>query len=279
MVYSINYLIFIFVIGVLILASITDIKKREVPDSISYVLIAGSSLLVLAYSISNNTISNLVYMPLSILLVTGFSYFMYKVGQWGGGDVKILLGISIVFTSINLFSNRSFIALFINILLFGGIYGILGTIAVGVIKIKKLKNHFKAYDIPFFIVTLLTMGLSLFFIPVPLNFFISIAAFMLFSMRFVFLVASYLMYIIQNVNKLTEGDWLAESPKDSKGKKIVPERDTGLTAADIEKLKSSKVKEVLIKIGLPFIPGILFAVAITMLFGNPLLQIISSLYI
>ena len=121
--------------------------------------------------------------------------------------------------------------------------------------------------------------ISIFLIPLPLNVFISIAAFMLFSLRFLFLVANNLMYVNEKVEKLTEGDWIAEIPKDKNGKNIIADRSTGLTMSDIQKLKESGVKEVLVKIGLPFVPGILFAVIITIVFGNPLLQILSSLYI
>ncbi len=119
----------------LLLASIQDFRKREVPDSISYILIAGALLLSFIYSIVYNTVSNLIYIPLSMLLLFGFSYFMYRLGQWGGGDVKLMLGLSIIFNSLNLFSDKSFIALFINILLFGGIYGLIGTVFFGLIKI------------------------------------------------------------------------------------------------------------------------------------------------
>ncbi len=274
-----DYLIFIFVVAVLIVASISDFRKREVPDSLSYILIGGSALLVLSYSAIYSTVSNLIYLPLSVLLISGFSYFMYRIGQWGGGDVKLLFGLSLVFTSIGLFSDKSFVALFINILLFGGIYGLFGTIILGLVKIRKLRHYFKPYDIPFLISMIVVIILSAILIPVPLNIFIVIAAFMLFSMRFVLLVANNLMYVKEKVEKLTEGDWLAEAPKDSRNRSIVPERSTGLTLEDIKKLKSSNIKEVMIKIGLPFVPGILLAVIITILFGNPLLQILSSFYI
>jgi len=129
-----DYLVFIFVLLVLLLASIEDFRDREVPDSISYILIGGAILLSFIYSISYNTISNLTYIPISVLLLFGFSYFMYRLGQWGGGDVKLMLGLSFVFTSLNLFSDKSFVALFINILLFGGIYGLIGTIFLGLMK-------------------------------------------------------------------------------------------------------------------------------------------------
>lgn len=274
-----DYVIFIFVLALLTAASICDFRRREVPDSISYLLMAGSLLIVLAYSIEYDTILNLVYMPLSILLLAGFAYFMYRMGQWGGGDVKLIFGLSIVFTSVNIFSSNSFIALFMNILLFGGIYGIFGTIIKGLINIKKLKQHFKYYDIPFFVAMLSVFVISFIFIPFPLNIFVEFAAFMMFSIRFIFLVAENLMYITEKVEKLTEGDWLAEPVKDKGGKNIIPERNTGLTPSDIRKLKESGVKEVLIKLGLPFVPGILLATAVTFAFGNPLLQIISSLYI
>jgi Flp pilus assembly protein protease CpaA len=272
-----DYLIFIFVLFMLLIAAIQDFKNREVPDSISYILIAGALLLSFMYSIYYNTISNLVYLPLSVLLLFVFSYLMYRLGQWGGGDVKLMLGLSFVFTSLNLFSDRSFVALFINILLFGGIYGLIGTIIFGLIKMRKLKKYFQRYDIPFFAGSWIIIVLSIFVFPLPLNIFIAIGAFMVFSIRFVFLVSNNLMYVQEQVSKLTEGDWLAESPKDKNGKKIIPERNTGLTNSDIQELKKNGIKEVLIKIGLPFVPGIFFAVLITVLFGNPFLQLFSVL--
>ncbi len=261
----------------LLIASIKDFKNREVPDSISYILIFGGILLSLAYSISYSTISNLIYIPLSVLLLFGFSYFMYVLGQWGGGDVKLMLGLSFVFSSINLFSDKSFIALFINILLFGGVYGLLSTIFLGLVKIKQLKKYFQRYDVPFFIASIAAIILSIFIVPSPINIFIAVGIFMIFSIRFVFLVANNLMYIQEDVSKLTEGDWLAESPKDTDGKKIVPERNTGLTKIDIQKLKEKDIKSVTIKIGLPFVPGIFFAVLITILVGNPFLQLFTIL--
>ena len=203
----------------MLLASIKDFKNREVPDSISYILIFGGLLLSLAYSISYNTISNLVYIPLSVLLLFGFSYFMYVLGQWGGGDVKLMLGLSFVFSSINLFSDKSFVALFINILLFGGVYGLLSTIFLGLVKIKELKRYFQRYDLPFFIASAAAVIISVFIVPFPINIFIAVGVFMIFSIRFVFLVANNLMYIQESVSKLTEGDWLAESPKDAEAMK------------------------------------------------------------
>ena len=272
-----DYLVFIFVLLVLLLASIEDFRDREVPDSISYILIGGAILLSFIYSISYNTISNLTYIPISVLLLFGFSYFMYRLGQWGGGDVKLMLGLSFVFTSLNLFSDKSFVALFINILLFGGIYGLIGTIFLGLMKIRELKKYFQRYDFPFFVASAIIIILSILIIPLPINVFIAIGVFMIFSIRFVFLVANNLMYLKEPVSKLTEGDWLADSPKDINGKKIVPERNTGLTKADIQKLREKGIKDVMIKIGLPFVPGIFFAVLITIVFGNPFLQLFSAL--
>ncbi|EEZ92481.1 MAG: hypothetical protein BJBARM4_0963 [Candidatus Parvarchaeum acidiphilum ARMAN-4] len=130
---------------------------------------------------------------------------------------------------------------------------------------------------PFFIASITAIILSIFIVPSPINIFIAVGIFMIFSIRFVFLVANNLMYIQEDVSKLTEGDWLAESPKDTDGKKIVPERNTGLTKIDIQKLKEKDIKSVTIKIGLPFVPGIFFAVLITILVGNPFLQLFTIL--
>lgn len=264
----------IFAIVMMSLASYFDIRTREVPDFISYVMIAGGLLINAAISVTSSTISNLIFLPLAVLLLFGFSYTMYTFGQWGGGDVKLMLGLSMIFTSLSLYSNFSFVALFINMLIFGGLYGIIGTVVYGAIKIKKLSKFLTAYDIPFVIAGASAIIVTVLFMPAPFNFLIAFSAFLLVSMRYIYVIAQNLMFMDTPVGKLTEGDWLADDIKDDSGRIIVRKRPTGLVMSDIRKLKEHKIKAVLVKVGLPFVPGLLFGVAITLLFGNPLLHLV-----
>ncbi len=267
-------LISIFAIATMSLAAYFDIRTREVPDFISYLMVTGGLSINLAISITSGSILNLEFLPLAILLLFGFSYLMYRSGQWGGGDVKLMLGLSMIFTAGDLFSHFSFIALFINMLIFGGLYGIVGTVVYGLAKIKKLYRFLKIYDILLVGVGAAAITLIVLYIPAPFSFLIAFSAFLLVSMRYIYIVAQNLMFIDTSVNKLTEGDWLADDVKDGSGKIIVKRRQTGLLLEDIKKLKDHGVKTVLIKIGLPFVPGLLAGVVITVVIGNPLLHLV-----
>ncbi|MCL4400932.1 prepilin peptidase [Candidatus Parvarchaeota archaeon] len=276
MIYSyLSLFISIFVVGVFSIASYSDIQSREVPDFLSYLLLAGGLLLNLSLSIATGSISNLIFMPLSILLLFGFAYTMYYFGQWGGGDVKLMLGLSVVFTSFSLYSNFSFFGLFINMLIFGGLYGLFGTIIFGLLKFRHFKKLLHYYDILLVIVG--TVGMVFFFsyFPSPINYLAMFATLLLVSMRYIYLIAENLMYMEVPINKLTEGDWLADDVKKD-NVIVVKRRNTGLDLGDIKKLKESKVNRVLVKIGLPFVPGLLLGVIVTLVLGNPLLQILSS---
>jgi hypothetical protein len=247
-----------------------------VPDFLSYFLISGGAFLSLLLAIYNGNLSNLVYFPASVAVLFGFAYLMYFLGQWGGGDVKLMLGLAFVFTALNIYSNFSFVAVFINTLVFGGVYGLLGTITFGLLKFKLLKKYLRSYDIGIIIIGVAAIASFLLYLPSPISYLSAFAAFLFVSMRYIYLVAENLMYVEVPVAKLTEGDWLVNDVKDEKGSIIVERRNTGLIPEDLEKLSHSKIKRVLVKIGLPFVPGVLLGVLITLIFGNPLLQIISS---
>jgi glucan phosphoethanolaminetransferase (alkaline phosphatase superfamily) len=66
------------------------------------------------------------------------------------------------------------------------------------------------------------------------------------------------------VKKLTEGDWINEEVK-IKGKVIVGPKDLGITKAQITQLKKLKVKKVMVKEGIPFVPSFLLAYVLFLL--------------
>lgn len=264
----------VFTVAVLSAASFFDMRTREVPDFLSYLLICGGLLLNLALSIDANSISNLIFVPISVLLLFGFAYLMYRLGQWGGGDVKLMLGLAMIFTSFDLYSNFSFVGLFINMLIFGGLYGLFGTIVFGLIKFKHLKKLLRYYDLLVIAVGVIAIIFFYGYLPFPINYLAMFATLLFVSMRYIYLVAENLMYTNVPISKLTEGDWLADDAKEDDGTVVVKQRNIGLNAEDIKKLKESKIKQVLVKIGLPFVPGLLAGAIITLVLGNPLLQMI-----
>ena len=273
MIYSpLLIVIYGFIIFILSLASVFDIKSREVPDFISYVFLVGAILLILILAIYEDSLQVLEFIPLSFALLFGFAYLMYRLGQWGGGDAKLMLGFSFLFTNISLNSSLSFVNLFINMLLFGGFYGLFAILALGVIKHKEMKKRMKIYDYVLLVAGAIAIILVYFLIVYPLNILISLMVLLLVVIRYIYIVSMELMYKDIGVSKLTEGDWLADDViKD--GKIVIRRTNIGLTAEDINKLKSEEVKQVKVKIGLPFIPGILLGAIVTIFFLNPVLSL------
>ncbi len=268
--------IFIFTVGVLGLASYFDIKTREVPDFMSYLLIIGGALLTLLSAITSNSISGLEFLPASVGLLFGFSYLMYALGQWAGGDVKLMLGLGFIFTSVDLNSTSSFIALFINILIFGGFYGLIGTIVFGVVRARHLVQKLRYYDGILIALGVAATVLILLYVPQPLSYLLAFEAFLFVSMRYIYLIANDIMFSEVGVDKLTEGDWLAKDIYTQDSKLVVRRRNIGLTKEEIQRLKDHGVRRVLVRIGLPFVPGIFLGVLVTMVFGNPLLTLIPA---
>ena len=88
MVYSIDYIIFIFALLVLGLSSAFDIKSREVPQFLLYILIFGSVLLCVFKFIFTGSLSSIEYLPVSLALLFGFSYLMYISGQWAAKSAE-----------------------------------------------------------------------------------------------------------------------------------------------------------------------------------------------
>ena len=75
--------------------------------------------------------------------------------------------------------------------------------------------------------------------------------------------------LIKNINieNLTEGDWLAKDVK-SNNKVILSKRITEIEKKHIQLLKKHKIKKVLIKQGIPFIPSFLLSVIISLILGS-----------
>src|SRR3989344_1116475 len=103
----------------LIAASYSDIKTREVPDWISYGLIASALGLRLIFSLASFEWIILLEGLAGFLLFVAFGYLMYYTGQWGGGDSKLIMGLGAV---IGL--NITLAVFFINVLVAGGVYGV-----------------------------------------------------------------------------------------------------------------------------------------------------------
>jgi Flp pilus assembly protein protease CpaA len=80
----------------LVVASITDLKTREVPDYISYGLMFTAFAISLIYSIINLEYSYILQSLMGFIIGLIIAYSMFYLGQWGGGDSKLIMGLGAI---------------------------------------------------------------------------------------------------------------------------------------------------------------------------------------
>ena len=262
----------------LIIGTYTDFKIREVPDWLSYSLIVAGLGLRLLYSTITFDWMFFLYGLLGFGIFLALAFIMYYAGQWGGGDSKVLMGIgALLGFELNPFS--FFIGFFINLLIIGALYGMGWSIFLAIKNRKNFKKEFmnlqkknKKLNLISFISLFILSIIFFLIISDPMLKLISIIFFIFiyFSLHmyiFTKSVENSSMYKLYPISKLTEGDWIAKIVK-YKGKYLCGPKDLGISKKQIELLKKYKIKQVLVKEGIPFIPSFLLAFIITYIWGN-----------
>ncbi len=279
----------------LIFASITDIKKQEVPNWLNFGL--------LAIALGTRGIAS--------LLLQDFSYFywaliavavFYVLGHlfvytriFGGGDAKLLISLSACFATVPFFAKPSsfivwqepFLMTFlINVLFIGACAGILVSIFY-FFRIKNKKQFFrellkfnKSKGMTWMKVAcfILALGSMILLFLIQEKIFIIIAlVILILPYLHTFLKTIELNCFIRLVNpkKLAEGDYLLHEIKIGKNK-IKPRAD-GLNSSEIAMLRKAK-KKIWIKLGIAGVPFILLSLIISLFFGNILLEIIRAFF-
>ncbi len=135
MIYAIVAVIFFLI------ASYTDIKSREVPESLTISLIGIGLFLHLSESLLNSNPGPIISSVYMVVLAFAFSYLLYKIGAWAGGDVKLFTGLAAIlpyYGNFDYFPFLVFASAFIAALPFIAVY-----IGYFFIKIKKLREMIK----------------------------------------------------------------------------------------------------------------------------------------
>lgn len=250
------------------LASIVDLKKREVPDILSYGLIViGFLLAILSFSLVK-----ILESVFGFLVAFIIGYSMYKTRQWGGGDAKLLMGLgSLLGMSWKTIS--FFPILLVNIIIAGAVYGIFWLIGLYIKNFKKANLVLKKELSKRKKERILVLVSSLLFILIAVFsqftlLFSGLAILILFSFYGLLLskiIEDITFYKKIKPSELTEGDWIVEDIKI--GKEKISKNNPGLTKKQISLLKK-RGKKVLIKEGIPFVPSFLLGYIIALVFGD-----------
>lgn len=272
----------------LFIGSITDLKTREVPDWLNYGLLISGIGLNLLFSAIYSDSSFIINSILGLAIFFGIAYIMFYAGQWGGGDSKILMGLGAVLGIDVSFKTPQFLLwFFINALFIGAVYGLLWSIYLVFKNKKRFWREFskmlsgeKAVKSKRTMLFAMILLLILFFFAK-----LDYIRILILSLAFLILTTFYLWIFVKAIeksamhrlvepSKLTEGDWIVNDIFVG-GKYITGPKDLGISKSQIRKLvqlyKKRKIRKILIKEGIPFVPSFLIAFAVTFVFGSPLM--------
>ena len=275
---------------VTIIAVISDIKTTEVPDYANYFLIFSAISLRVLYSITTKDWNFSLAILFSFPIIFILALLMYKLKQWGGGDAKLLMSLSLALATYPSFLLEFFapknifffpFTLFANILIIGAVYSLIYAIIIAVKNRKKFIRPFKeslrkSFNLQLtMILAVLVAVIFLGFLNFPKTalLMISISPMVLFSI-FIFIKTVEATCLIKRIplTKLMEGDLILEDIVYKN--RVIHKRYQELTDKKLELIKKTKIETVRIKQGIIFTPAFLIALIVSLIFGNLFLYLI-----
>jgi Flp pilus assembly protein protease CpaA len=265
------------------IGTFTDFRKREVPDWLSYTSIAFAVAARMIASLAAQSWTPLIEGAIGFGAFLLIALLMYYTGQWGGGDSKVMMGLGALIgipLAIPSIYSLPFLSLFLlNVLLIGSIYGLIYTAVLAILNQEKFLLSFRAELHRRRLVKWLVYIFSIIFIAFSIIIQDTILRLMLLMLSAVFLTIFYTWLFIKAIElsvmvryipieRLTEGDWIAEEVKIG-GKYICGPKDLGIEKKQIALLlkyqRLGKIRQIKVKEG---IPGFLLAFIATLAFGN-----------
>lgn len=257
-------LVFLF-LG-LVIASYSDIRTREVPDTVSYGLIILGLLGGLILALIQKDVTIFVMHLSGFVLGAVLGFLMYYGRQWGGGDAKLIMGVGAILG----FSlqNMQFVSFLILMVLAGAAYGMLYTLGLGISQrqifipaFKKMLRKPSVHRVRIGLIATAILLMILLFLAegqtrLILAFLILALYVLVYSWIFIQTIEQSIMIKDYRLDQLTEGDWIAEDVTVKKNV-LVSRKTTGITKEQIALLKKSNVKKVKVREGIPFVPSFL----------------------
>jgi Flp pilus assembly protein protease CpaA len=291
----VEYILLTIGLSGIIIGSITDIQKREVADSVNYSLIFGGLGIRLIHSLATFEWMFFLQGLMGFGAFLALAYLMFFTGQWGGGDSKMLMGMGALFAtypsvllqhfSPNHIGFPFLITFWINLLIFGAIYGILWTIGLGIFHFEDMKKAYKGLIKEDLIkkirlathiisgILIIYGGISSQLINKLFGIVFGIMILLFFYMYIIIKsVEKSSMYKIITPDKLVEGDWPVDDVICDNKVVFARNKKIGFETEDIKKImklyESGKIKKIKVKNGVPFVPSFLFALVVSLTYGN-----------
>ena len=273
----INFLIILAIVW-LIIASICDIRKREVPNWLNFSFITFALAYRAFYSVIEKDSKFFIYGVFGFLLCFGLAYLFYYSRIFAGGDAKLLMGLGAILpVAETILDNVLVFFVFILLLLsVGGIYGIVYSFALAMKNKKRFAKEFRKQAEERKNLLLLGIAfclLSLILIVFFKDFLLLVFSAMIALSPVLFIYAKSVeescMIVEVSGKNLTVGDWLYQEVRVGR-KKIKPNWE-GLSEKEVEMLKN--VRKVKIKQGIPFVPVFLISFVLLILLKDYFLNL------
>ncbi len=268
-------------------AAIWDVKTTEVPDQISYAMIAIAILFYGYQSIITGTIEPLLGSIAFGLAFLAFGAFMYYIGQWGGADGLILGAIGFLLPSVpNVFAQTFFkfpISYMVNMFIIGAIYlivyGLLFTLKNKFVinGIKKEIGNSRRSIATIFAAIVLSSVLAGVILAGSIYGYLDMGKIL--SISIYPIVAASTLYLLWKLAKAVETYGFKERVPISKlkvGDMLMSEKKlVGVTEKQIKALKKSGKRYVDVKLGVPFAPAFPLALLATLIYGDIIFVLMS----
>ena len=288
--FEIELILLILAFIVTIVAVISDIKTTEVPDYANYFLIFSAVSLRVLYSLITKDWSFSLAILDSFPIIFILALAMYKLKQWGGGDAKLLMSLSLALATypsflLNFFIPKNIfffpITIFTNILIIGAGYSLIYAIIITVKNRKKflkpfkevLRNKFKLQVSMLVIIFLAAAMLEVLKLPKLILLIISASPIILFYI-YIFIKTVETTCLIKRIppEKLMEGDLILEDIIYKN--KLIHKKYQDLTEKQLNLIKRTNIETIKIKQGIIFTPAFLISLIISLIFGNLFLYLI-----
>ena len=269
----------------IVIASYTDFKSREVPDWVNFAAIASGLGLRLLYSVFSWDYHFFVAGVIGFAAAYLLACIMFYSGQWGGGDSKLLMGVGALLGVELSFDTKGF-AFLIALIIVGAGYGLLWSVWLAVNNWKGFVREAKSILFEMSALHRLSLGAAIVIFAAAFVARDDVFVFVLLLFLSLFVILFFYLFVFVKAvqdsclmkwvvpQKLTEGDWVAEDVV--VGKRIIAgPKDLGVSQAQIKQLialyNKRKIRRVLLKTGIPFVPSFLLAFLLMLWKGNVLL--------
>lgn len=273
-----------------------DLRTTEIPDELPYAMIVIAMLLYGYQSLAAWSVWPLAWSAAVGAAFFGFGFIMYRVGQWGGGDAKLLAAIGCLLPSASALPSEfagvglGFLAkaqtlfpfplsFFLNVFFVGAAYMLVYAFVVAFrnrnvllafVKDVKATNRVLVAGVVSLFVALVSINWLLyreFMMPFSPSLILSSALLPVMSTVVVFLVWKFARAVesvgfrrVVPVSRLRVGDVLESS-------KVWE----GVTAADVRRIRKSGRRFVKIKEGVRFAPAFPLALLFTLYAGDAIM--------